>query len=299
MNNSTAFTRPVIFGEVLFDCFPDGSRVLGGAPFNVAWLCQAFGLHPLFISRLGKDSLGSEVMTAMLDWGMDVSGLQHDPVHATGIVDVSFNHGEPAYNIIENSAWDFINDHPLPELDSHSVLYHGSLALRNTVSADCLSKLKQQCPESIFIDINLRPPWWDVSTIQKIIQNCRWIKLNSGELDLISPGQGDFESKARNLLSAIQAELIVITQGEAGATAVTRDDTVSVLPNKTSSVIDTVGAGDAFSSVLLLGMHKAWPVQTTLKRGQEFASAVVEQRGAITQEMSFYQTFIMNWELQP
>jgi len=34
-----------IFGEVLFDQFPDGQQVLGGAPFNVAWHLQAFGLH--------------------------------------------------------------------------------------------------------------------------------------------------------------------------------------------------------------------------------------------------------------
>ena len=46
--------RPVIFGEVLFDRFPDGSVVLGGAPFNVAWHLQAFGRAPLFISTGGR-----------------------------------------------------------------------------------------------------------------------------------------------------------------------------------------------------------------------------------------------------
>lgn len=50
-----------IFGEVLFDHFPDGSRVLGGAPFNVAWHTQAFGLAPCFISRIGNDPAGYEI----------------------------------------------------------------------------------------------------------------------------------------------------------------------------------------------------------------------------------------------
>ena len=50
--------RPIIFGEVLYDCFPDGQAVLGGAPFNVAWHLQGFGLNPLFISRVGDDPLG-------------------------------------------------------------------------------------------------------------------------------------------------------------------------------------------------------------------------------------------------
>ena len=41
---------PVVFGEVLFDIFPDGAKHLGGAPFNVAWHLQAFGDQPLFLS---------------------------------------------------------------------------------------------------------------------------------------------------------------------------------------------------------------------------------------------------------
>ena len=60
--------RPWIFGEVLFDCFPDGSRVLGGAPFNVAWHLQALGLEPLFLSRVGRDAAGREIRTAMGEW---------------------------------------------------------------------------------------------------------------------------------------------------------------------------------------------------------------------------------------
>ena len=62
--------RPLIFGEVLFDHFPDGSAVLGGAPFNVAWHLQAFGLKPLFVSRVGNDAAGESVRWAMRQWRM-------------------------------------------------------------------------------------------------------------------------------------------------------------------------------------------------------------------------------------
>ena len=53
----------VIFGEVLFDDFPDGA-VLGGAPFNVAWHLQAFGLHPVVISRTGNDAQRDQMRPA-------------------------------------------------------------------------------------------------------------------------------------------------------------------------------------------------------------------------------------------
>jgi len=293
-----SFSRLVIFGEVLFDCFPDGARVLGGAPFNVAWHSQAFGLNPLLISRVGNDPLGEEVRSAMQNWGLDDSGLQLDPAHATGIVDVSFNDGEPSYEIVENSAWDFIDYQETPEIDEHSVLYHGSLALRNSVAANSLADLKQQCSRSIFIDINLRPPWWDLSRIQKIMQSGQWIKLNVEELALIVPQQADIESRIDFLLTNTNVKLVVVTRGGDGAIAATLDERCSVLPETISHVVDTVGAGDAFTSVLLLGLHKAWPLQEILNRAQSFASAVVQQRGATTQDKTFYEPFIEDWQLQ-
>lgn len=301
MSNHIENTRPVIFGEVLFDCFPDGSRILGGAPFNVAWHCQAFGLQPLFISRVGNDPLGREVKSAMLDWGMDTTGLQLDSTHATGIVDVSFHDGEPCYNIIENSAWDFIDQQATPKIDKQCVLYHGSLVLRNAVAASSLADLKQQCPNSIFIDVNLRQPWWNKSLIEKIIQQARWIKLNVDELALIAPQdndiEADVEASIHYLLSNLDVELIIVTQGSAGAIAATNNERCTVQPENISNVVDTVGAGDAFSSVLLLGLHKAWPLQESLNRAQQFASAVVGQRGATTQDRTFYNPFIEAWHL--
>lgn len=297
MKHSSKLSRPVIFGEVLFDCFADDEHVLGGAPFNVAWHCQAFGLKPLFISRVGDDLMGKEVTSAMLDWGMDTAGLQLDPDHATGVVKVSFNDGEPSYDIVENSAWDFIDNQSIPAIDQNSVLYHGSLALRNSVAADSLIQLKQQCSHHIFIDVNLRPPWWNLQTIKSIIQHGRWIKLNIDELSFIAPEQEDTEAKLHYLLSTLNAELIVVTQGDAGAIAATKNEWFSIQPDNSSNVIDTVGAGDAFSSVLLLGLYKAWSYQETLNHAQQFASAIVEQRGATTQNMAFYDPFIKDWEL--
>ena len=292
-----SFSRLVIFGEVLFDCFPDGTRVLGGAPFNVAWHCQAFGLRPLFISRVGNDPLGQEVRSAMHNWGMDVSGLQRDSAHATGIVDVSFNDGEPAYEIVENSAWDYIDHQATPKIDKHCVLYHGSLALRNSVAANSLADLKQQCSRSIFIDVNLRQPWWDQSLIQNIIQSGQSIKLNVEELALIVPQQADVESRVEFLLANTSVKLVVVTRGADGAIAATQDERCSVQPVAISHVVDTVGAGDAFSSVLLLGLYKAWSLQEILNRAQQFASAVVEQRGATTQDKTFYEPFIEAWQI--
>jgi len=289
--------RLVIFGEVLFDCFPDGTRVLGGAPFNVAWHSQAFGLNPLFISRTGEDAMGEDILAAMDKWGMDTSGMQKDAVHATGAVDVSIEQGNPAYHIVENSAWDYIQQSALPQVNKGGTLYHGSLALRNSVSARCLEGLKQQFSDSVFVDINLRDPWWNKVQVNTIMQAANWLKINDEELISIVPQEKDIESKARFLLSTLALELIIVTKGSAGAIAISLNEMASVKPEKTINVIDTVGAGDAFCSVVLLGLDRGWSLNDTFLRAQQFASGVVGQHGAITQDMNFYSPFIENWGL--
>lgn len=288
---------PIIFGEVLYDCFPDGTTILGGAPFNVAWHCHAFGLQPLLISRIGNDLYGENVKTAMLEWGMITDGLQTDPEHATGVVNVSFNANEPSYDIVENSAWDFIDSQNIPVINENSILYHGSLALRNSVSAKCLDFIKQTTSLSIFVDINLRPPWWELKNIYQFVEGTQWLKINDDEINIIFPGNDKLENKARYLLDKLNLQFIVVTEGASGAFAVTHDDLFTIHPEKSVTVIDTVGAGDAFTSVLLLGLYKSWPLDITIKRAQQFASQVVGLRGATTQDETFYKPFIKNWSL--
>ncbi|MDD3617997.1 MAG: PfkB family carbohydrate kinase, partial [Desulfobulbaceae bacterium] len=60
---------------------------------------------------------------------------------------------------------------------------------------------------------------------------------------------------------------------------------------------DTVGAGDAFSSVLLLGLAAGWPMTVIMQRAQDFASGVVSLRGATTMDRNFYNAYSRKWGL--
>lgn len=148
--------RLCIFGEVLFDHFPDGKCVLGGAPFNVAWHLQAFGQAPYFMSRVGDDAEGETVRSAMHDWGMDMAGLQTDLLLATGRVSINFVDGEPVYDIVRPCAYDAIEAQL--QMPDCNFLYHGSLALRESTSRLTLDWLRLKQPETVFVDVNLRSP---------------------------------------------------------------------------------------------------------------------------------------------
>jgi fructokinase len=293
-----AHNQIAIFGEALFDQFPDGQQILGGAPFNVAWHLQAFNQHPCFISQVGQDVLGDKIRQAMLSWGMAVENLACDPDHPTGTVQVSFNNGEPGYEILADQAYDFITAQQ-PDVDQRfSVLYHGTLALRNCVSAQTLQNLTARHQGKVFIDVNLRAPWWHKETVNQWLDKAHWVKLNQDELMHLAPPQNTLQEAMRRFLEQHELEVLVITCGSQGALAINQaDQFIEVAPVVDLAVIDTVGAGDAFAAVLLLGIQHDWALQLTMERAQSFASALVTKRGATVQDMNFYRPFITAWNL--
>lgn len=286
-----------LFGEVLFDIFPDGGRVLGGAPFNLAWHLQAFGQQPRLVSRLGNDVAGSEIRAAMREWGMETDFLQTDPDRPTGRVEVHIEAGEPSFDIVPDCAYDFISEKELGET-ACGLLYHGSLALRNHVSARALRRLKRDCKGLLFLDVNLRPPWWKREDVIQLINDADWVKLNEQELHRLDKEKGPLLKRAETFRDAYELKGLVITRGQAGALAVTeRLEPIQVAPSEIVQVVDTVGAGDAFSAVLLLGIANAWPLKLTMERAQSFASQLVCRQGAIVQDMGFYRLLVAEWHL--
>lgn len=291
--------RPLcIFGEVLFDIFPDGSHVLGGAPFNVAWHLKAFGRAPYFISSVGDDDEGRRIRAAMGEWGMDLGGLETDPWHPTGRVTVTLAGGEPTYDIVDHCAYDYIGLEGPGGYPACGLLYHGSLALRNPVSAQSLGRLRASGAAGIFVDVNLRDPWWSREKVLELVQGADWVKLNRDELGLLSGTTGALIDQARRFKEEQGLTGLILTLGARGAMGFAGDqDVAEVAPPPLSHVVDAVGAGDAFASVLILGIDSGWPLGVTLERAQAFASRLVQQRGATVSDRGFYQPFVDAWGL--
>ena len=285
-----------VFGEVLFDHFPDGSRVLGGAPFNVAWHLKAFGQTPCFISRIGDDPPGHEIAALMDAWGISREALQTDLEHPTGSVRVMIQGGEPHYEIVADCAYDFIDEELLEKKNTLGILYHGSLAVRNPVSRAALQATKVRHQGKVFIDVNLRPPWWERETLLTLLPDADWVKLNETELATLCPEDSGLETAMQAFCTQFDLETLVVTRGAKGAVAWDkRQHLFAAKPPACTTVVDTVGAGDAFAALLLLGLSKQWPIEITLERAQAFASALVGRRGATVADSEFYRVFSEQW----
>jgi len=72
---------------------------------------------------------------------------------------------------------------------------------------------------------------------------------------------------------------------------------VEVRPEPVAQIVDAVGAGDAFASVLILGLRVGWPLVTTLEHAQAFASELVQRRGATLSDPQLYRSFAEQWGL--
>ena len=157
-------------------------------------------------------------------------------------------------------------------------------------------------PVKLFVDVNLREPWWRAEDFPWLLRRARWVKINDEELEIVANTIGrsghDLAEKARRVQESFDIELLIVTRGAKGARALPAGaEPVDVAPAPAQDVVDTVGAGDAFASIMILGLTSAWPLDTTLQRAQEFASAVVGQRGATVGDRGFYQGFIDSWQL--
>jgi fructokinase len=293
----------LIFGEVLFDDFGKQNTVLGGAPFNVAWHLQGFGLNPVVISRIGTDRNGEEVKRRMRRWGLSAQGIQIDNSHPTGLVRVETVAGEPRFTILPDQAYDFIDaveTGKLIKLLPYQIVYYGTLALRNEISHTALKTIMRKKGIRIFLDVNLREPWWRAETIVDHISRATWVKGNADELKIIADiariKTRDIEQIAVTLCQEYDIDYLFVTLGANGAFIadaagrVYRSESAPVV-----SMVDSVGAGDGFSAVSILGLLHGWDMDTLLDRANNFASEICRVRGATIDEKSFYKNILKQW----
>lgn len=300
--------RPLIFGEVLFDCFPD-SQVLGGAPFNVAWNLQGLGVQPRVITAVGDDELGHQVLSRASSWNIDPTGIQVRPF-PTGRVDISTKDGEPTYKFWDDVAFDHISlQQQLFDGNTPALLYHGSLALRGEESRQTLFSLRRKLNCPTFVDINLRLPHYDFALTESILRDVVHLKLNHEELELLSqflfttcseseprvatdtPNQAwEYRLQAaRDLQNHFGIQHVWLTAAEHGAAWLGPNEEFEVVAApRVKNLIDTVGAGDALTAVIIHGLLNGRLQKSILADAVQFAARVCQLRGATSADASFY-----------
>ena len=247
-----------VIGEALWDVFPD-HQCLGGAPANFAvHISNLAGsaAKVTFISAVGDDPLGSTTLERLKENGLGPAGIQTS-AHATGKVIVTLQDGSPQYEIAHPAAWDDIRwtDQAAAASENADVVCFGTLAQRSPVSRETIQRFvaatKPTCHR--ILDINLRPTMEEESVYQQSLELANILKLSDEELPVLAKKielSGNVEEQLKQLAQRFELNLIAYTQGAQGATLV-RGIEVNHFPGVPATVVDTVGAGDAFTATLV------------------------------------------------
>lgn len=292
-----------IFGEVLADIFPDGT-VLGGAPYNVARHLRAFQQHPVLISRVGNDSLKKKLFAELVALDIDQSGIQLDSVYPTGQVIVHMENGTHRFEIAPDQAYDHIHAgmaHLTTLATQPDLAYFGTLAQRGIKSRLALDTFLSgaKCPR--FLDINLRAPWYNKHMIRRSFLRTDIAKINDDELtvvcDMFQSGHSNDKDRASFLIKKFELKHLFVTCGEGGAWVLSSngEETKVKVPPLKAKFVDTVGAGDAFAAICILGLLRHWPMEEMLTRASIFASDICTIRGAAPTTNDFYLPYIESW----
>jgi len=283
--------RPLIvgIGEILWDLLPAGKQ-LGGAPANFAYHAAALGAAGTVVSRVGQDDLGREILDRLDSLGLDRRHVSIDPLHPTGTVEVRLGPGGvPDYVIHTGVAWDFLSFTPdLSELAAHAdAVCFGTLGQRAPASraaiGNFLTSLRPECLR--VFDINLRQNYYNRALVHEMLMHSDVLKLNDAELPIVAGMFGILGQDSEaviNLMSRYPLKWVALTRGPAGSRlqGIGESSTHPGFPVDPSVTADTVGAGDAFTAALALGLLRGLPLRQINAVANRLASYVCSQHGA-------------------
>ncbi|MEJ2155913.1 MAG: PfkB family carbohydrate kinase [Desulfobacteraceae bacterium] len=288
----------IVIGEILVDRFPDYERI-GGAPFNFAFHLKNLGWPVRLITRIGDDEDGRKISRLLENNGFNLEDIQVDPALATGRVEVSLDsEGIPQFDICKNVAYDHLDlssgvNANAPDID---MIYFGSLIQRTTNGFEQMRRFlgKHAAASTCFCDINLRPPHIRAEAIESSLVHADLLKLNHEELAAVSrlfKGPHQENEIAEWLLQTYRIDAIALTRGSEGSTYITIERTIDSAPTAAVEIMDTVGAGDAYASIIAAGTLSQLPMEQTLRIATDFSAQVCSLTGAIPDSPAFYTRF--------
>jgi fructokinase len=273
-------------GEILWDMLPEG-RQLGGAPANFAFHVHAQGIPATVVSCVGQDALGEEIRERLAAWDMDTRYVEVLPDFPTGTVTVTLDAaGVPQYIIHEGVAWDQIRwREELGELAAKTrAVCFGSLGQRSAVSRETIQRFLREVPADCLrvFDINLRQSYFNEAILSASLASANVLKLNHEELPIVAALfslNGSTQDILQSLLSRYSLDLIAVTRGGQGSLLIT-PDAISEHPGYPVKVVDTVGAGDAFTAVLVVGLLQGESLDAVNDKANRRAADVCSHAGA-------------------
>ncbi len=287
VNNKASKYPFFVFGEIVWDMFPDENR-LGGAPLNFAYYYMKAGGWPFMISSVGNDELGHEAINRISSFGLDTKEIIISHEKPTGIVDIRMINTRHRFKVIRDTAWEYLK---YPEqagiIHKATGIYIGTLArvsennqfVSNRLITDFAGKV-------VFLDVNLRMSFYSKKDLGFLLKKATHLKMNLHEAKLLKEmgfiSAKTAEGMAEELIYQGSIKACCITLGEKGAIGADRISgavRVKGMPAKKGG--DSVGAGDSFAGFFIHGVLSGLKMEECLFRANQIGALVASHKGAI------------------
>ncbi len=294
-NKSSFMPTITSIGEILFDVY-DNDKKIGGAPFNFIYHVIKLSGKGNFISRVGDDENGREILDFFSKKGISSEYIQIDEDHPTGKATANLNESKvPNWVIEKDCAYDFIKlQNNVDDLIAGSdCLYFGTLAQRNNVTRKTIQSLFNK-KVKFFCDLNIRQKFYTKEIIELSLKISNVLKINEDELILLNKlflsDEYEIERSALKLKEFFNIEMVCITKGENGSYLFKADE-INYCEASVGKPVDTVGAGDAYAAILCTGYLNKLSLEELNKTANDFAGEIVKITGALPDDDNIYNRF--------
>ena len=270
------------------------SRHVAGAEANVAVGLARLGHRTLFVGRVGADGFGRAIVRRLRGEEVDVFGVVVDPERRTGLLLRERRTLGPS-EVLYYRAGSAGSALGPPDVEAIASAFPGARWLHLTGITPALSngaheavlraiELARANDVRISFDVNLRRRLWaDEEAAECLRPIAGWADLVLGDPDELAVVAGVARSpdglEAARTLRAGGSGTVVVKRGPAGATLVGDGDPVDAPAVPVASVVDPVGAGDAFCAGYLAALLEDVDAPIALRWANGCAAAALSAEG--------------------
>lgn len=286
----------VTIGETMVVLTPGGAVPLdraeglavgvGGAETNVAGYLARLGHHALWVGRVGDDPFGRLVVRHVAEAGVDVRAVHVDPDAPTGLyvkdpapggTRVHYYRAGSAASRLDRTVLDD------PRLTGARVLHLSGITA--ALSGSCRTLVEHAVTRRplagalVSFDVNHRPGLWPAALAGPVLHRL------ADRADLVFVGLDEARTlwgvedpdDVRRLLPG--PDTVVVKDGPVAATALPRHGPATVVPALPVTVVEPVGAGDAFAAGYLAALLRDLDPAARLRWGHLLAAHALRVPG--------------------
>lgn len=256
----------VVAGEALVDLAPRDGLLLplpGGSPYNVAVGLGRLGSRTHYLGGLSTDAFGTRMAQRLHAEAVDLELSPRLEAPTTLAVVHLDDAGRASYGFyLEGTAAAALTGDDLPALPDGACLHVslGAIGVGHEPTGRTLRQLLTDAhgQRLTSLDPNVRPVVFAqaggvgayAALMTELVADIDLVKVSDEDLMALHPDADDALMVATDWAASGPA-LVVVTRGPHGAVAVRRDGRTVEVPGERVEVVDTVGAGDAFTAGLL------------------------------------------------